>query len=189
MRLCPKLNSKWIAPLILLFCLLSSFGSSLDQLRATPNLTPEKFATLFTQFAFIYSDDVQNPVRFLDTHAGDCDDFSILAASILKEKGYTPRLIAIRMPKIVHVVCYIEQTHAYLDYNLRQTSALVPCDSDISQIAASVARSYGLTWSSASEFTWDATASLNGNSRGAKRLVKTVVAPKAHNGIFATILK
>jgi hypothetical protein len=180
MRVPTIFTSKLIAPFILLFCLFSSLGVTLNQLQATPDLTPETFGTLFHGFEFKYAGEVQTPEHFLATRSGDCDDFSTLAASVLKEKGYTTRLIAIRMPKIVHVVCYVEQNHAYLDYNLRDSRPLVPCGSEISEIAASVAKYYALPWSSASEFTWDGHV---------KRLVKTVSRMNSRGGIFATILK
>jgi hypothetical protein len=179
MRVQSSPKSRIFALTILLFCLVSSFGLTLEQLRNTPDLSPEKFATLFNHFEFNYRVDVQDPDTFLSTRSGDCDDFSTLAATVLREKGYTTRLIAIRMPKVVHVVCYVEQSHAYLDYNNRTTSALVPCEPAISQIAAQVANSYSLPWSSASEFSWE---------NGVKRLVKTEVARNSR-GVFATIFK
>lgn len=188
MRLPESFKSKWIAPIILIFCLVSGFGSSLDDLKATPELTPEKFATLFTNYEFKYLNVVQSPEKFLATRSGDCDDFSIMAGTVLGSKGYHSRLIAIRMPNVVHVVCYVEESKGYLDYNLRQKSALVPCSPEIARIAESVAHWYGLPWSSASEFYWDPNA-RTGQGIGAKRLVKTVVPPTTHNGIFATILK
>ena len=81
---------------------------------------------------------------FLASRAGDCDDFSTLAAAILREKGYTPRLISVRMPGITHVVCYIEESESYLDYNNRAgRKCLVPWCSSLGAIANSVAASYG----------------------------------------------
>ena len=180
MRVQPSPKSRIIALVILLFCLFSSFGLTLEQLRNTPDLTPEKFATLFSKFEFKFGDEVQNPDEFLSSRSGDCDDFATLAATVLKEKGYTVRLVAVRLPKIVHVVCYVEQSHAYLDYNNRASSALVRSGPEISEIAGQVASSYALPWSSASEFTWE---------KGARRLVKTVVSPNNHKGILATMFK
>ena len=177
MQSSPK--SRLFALFILLFCLFSSFGLTLEQLRQS-DLTPQTFAALFTGFEFKFHDEIQSPDTFLATASGDCDDFATLAAKVLKEKGYTTRLIAVRMPKIVHVVCYVEESHGYLDYNNRATSALVRSESEISQIAGEVANSYGLSWSSASEFT---------REQGINRLVRTVVSPKSQKGLFAMIFK
>src|SRR5437868_3822687 len=76
---------------------------TLDELRHEPNLTPQRFGSHFSQFKFEFRDEVQAPDVFLATRSGDCDDFSILAAMVLKERGYTPRLVAVRMPGMVHV--------------------------------------------------------------------------------------
>ena len=143
----------------------SGSAITVEQLQTEPGLTPEKFAAYFSDFEFVYRTDVQEPARFLRSRAGDCDDYSVLAAMVLKQKGYTPRLVAVRMPGLVHVVCYIEETRSYLDYNYRDSNRTIPCLGDLEAIAASVAKSYRSGWSSASEFTFE---------RGAKRLVKTV---------------
>jgi hypothetical protein len=129
---------------------------TLSDLRARPNLTPEQFAASFRDFEFVFHAEIQSPEVFLSTKSGDCDDYATLAASVLGEKGYTPRLIAIRMPGIVHVVCYIEETHSYLDYNKRHSHWPVVKSADsIPEIAQKVAKSFGNTWSSASEFVFD----------------------------------
>jgi hypothetical protein len=73
----------------------------------------------------------------------------------------------VRMPKVVHVVCFIEETSSYLDYNQRSSaSGTIPSRPEIADIARSVAKSYGTKWTSASEFTFES---------GAKRLVQTVL--------------
>jgi hypothetical protein len=157
----------------LILCLLAeltTFGLTLDQIRHTPNLTPQKFASFFNDFDFKFRAQVQQPEVFLATESGDCDDFAILAATVLKEKGYTPRLIAVRMPKIVHVVCYVEETRSYLDYNNRAyLKRTIRSSGEIHDIAAKVAKSYNAKWASASEFTFE---------DGVKRLVATVVEGK-----------
>jgi hypothetical protein len=142
------------------------WGLSLDDIRGTPDLTPRKFAAYFRDFEFKFHTDVQSPEAFLATQSGDCDDFSTLAAAVLREKGYTPRLITVRMPGVTHVVCYIEETKSYLDYNNRGVERMVSSGSEIEAIAESVAKSYRLSWTSASEFTYE---------EGAKRLVQTVL--------------
>lgn len=159
------------SPIYRLICVcllvLPASALTLDQIENSPNLTPERFASFFRTFSFQFHTEVQSPETFLATESGDCDDYSILAANILRTRGYHPRLIAVRMPKVVHVVCYIPETNAYLDYNLRgQSTGLVECRPEIFEVARSVAKSYGAKWSSASEFTFQ---------DGAKRLVQTVV--------------
>lgn len=167
-----------LAVWLLTFC-FSSFGVTLDELRNAPELTPAKFAAHFSGFEFKFLKQIQSPERFLARRSGDCDDYSTLAAMVLREKGYTPRLITVRMPGVVHVVCYIEETQSYLDYNNRSSAErMVRSQPQVEAIAASVAKSYNLTWSSASEFTHDGTV---------KRLVQTVL-PK-RQGILATIFK
>jgi hypothetical protein len=143
---------------------------SFDELHTLPALTPETFGSYFSGFKFVFRADVQRPDDFLSTQAGDCDDFSTLAATELAARGYTPRLISVRMKKEVHVVCYIAEANGYLDYNFRNSaSALIPCGPELSQIAASVTKSFkGATWTSTSEFTY--------HGEGVKRLVKTTLA-------------
>src|SRR5688572_28170495 len=119
MRLSPALRVAGVLVLYLVSASLSLFAVSLDDLRNMEGLTPQKFASYFSDFEFKFRAEVQSPEVFLATESGDCDDYSILAATILKEKGYTPRLISVRMPDVTHVVCYIEETKSYLDYNNR----------------------------------------------------------------------
>jgi hypothetical protein len=157
---------------------LSISAVTLDELRNTTDLTPQKFASFFSDFEFKFHAEVQAPEAFLATQSGDCDDYAILAATVLKEKGYTPRLITIRMPDVTHVICYIAETKSYLDYNCRQYLVrTVSSGPSIAEIADSVAASYHLKWSSASEFAW---------TEGNKRLVATVLAP-TKPGRFAAL--
>ena len=159
----------------------SSFALTLEDLRNNPDLSPAKFASYFRNFDFKFRSKVQSPDVFLATQSGDCDDYSTLAASILREKGYTPRLIAVRMPGITHVVCFIEEAGAYLDYNNRASSnALVTSASTIEAIAASVAASYNSEWFSASEFTY---------ASGLKTLVATVLEPAKPEKRFASLFR
>ena len=139
---------------------------TLAELRDTPNLTPERLMAFFADFKFELSRQVQAPETFLANRAGDCDDFATLAADLLRERGYTTRLIVVYMPHDVHVVCYVGETRNYLDYNRRkEASPLVKCDSDLGAIANSVSQSFRCPWRSASEFTFH---------NGAKRFVSTV---------------
>ncbi|MCX6930424.1 MAG: hypothetical protein NT154_45550 [Verrucomicrobia bacterium] len=130
---------------------------TLTELRADPNLTPERFMARFADFKFELGRKVRSPDDFLSSRSGDCDDFATLAADLLHEKGYSTRLVAVFMPNDVHVVCYVAETNCYLDYNRRKTPApLVKCDSGLAAIAASVARSFRSSWRSVSEFTFRA---------------------------------
>lgn len=138
---------------------------TLDELRSDQNLTPESFVRYFADFKFVFAADVQSPELFLANEAGDCDDYSTLAASQLKARGYTTRLIAVRMKSEVHVICYVEEIQGYLDYNNRKRSnGVVHAGSDLAEIADSVAKSFKSKWTSVSEFTY---------SDGVKRLVST----------------
>jgi hypothetical protein len=169
--------AKTFAALCLSAITCSTFAVSLEDLRRQ-DLTPPKFASYFRNFQFDFRNEVQRPELFLARKSGDCDDYSTLAAAVLREKGYTPRLISIRMPGVTHVVCYIEETRSYLDYNFRGHTVAVNSGNVLQAIAESVARSYRLQWSSASEFTFDS---------GVKRLVQTVVEPnkeKTLAGLF-----
>ena len=160
------------SPKAVYLCLLTIWGVmsasaiSLDQLERDPALTPDKFTAYFANFEFHFRGEVQEPKVFLASRSGDCDDFSTLAAMVLKSKGYTPRLVAVRMPGLVHVVCYIEETQSYLDYNYRSSKRAIRCGPSLEAIAGQVAASYQTRWTSASEFTFQ---------RGAKRLVATVL--------------
>lgn len=152
---------------------LSASGQalSLEDLRKDSRLTPRRFASYFSEFKYQFHAQMQSPDVFLTTQSGDCDDFATLAATVLREKGYTPRLIAVRMGGLAHVVCYIEETQTYLDYNNRGfVCRTVGCEPSIKSIAKSVAKSFDLPWISASEFTCD---------EGLKRLVVTVPSEKA----------
>ena len=153
-------------------CLLlfSSKASAvtLEQLRKDATLTPQTFARHFSKFRFVFRADVQKPEDFLASQAGDCDDYSTLAAAELSARGYHPRLVAVRLKNVVHVVCYVAEANGYLDYNKRaKGTGIVSCGPGLSEMADSVAKSFKSSWSSVSEFTY---------SDGVKRLVSTTVA-------------
>jgi transglutaminase-like putative cysteine protease len=139
---------------------------TLAELRGDPKLTPERLMTYFADFKFELGRQVRPPESFLANRSGDCDDFATLAAELLREKGYSTRLVAVFMPHDVHVVCYVAERHGYLDYNRRkQAWPLVTCQDDLAAIAASVAEYFRRPWRSASEFTFH---------NGARRFVSTV---------------
>lgn len=152
-----RLRLCFLVCLVAFSCLRPGTASALTlaELKADPALTPERFMAYFSNFKFEIGRDVRKPDAFLASQSGDCDDFATLAADVLREKGYTTRLVAIFMPDTVHVVCYVAETKSYLDYNCRKSaSPLVKCDGSLSAIAVSVAASFRLPWQSASEFTF-----------------------------------
>jgi hypothetical protein len=138
---------------ILLLSTQLSQAITLDELERDTHLTPERFIRTFADFRFESARTVREPQVFLQRRCGDCDDFATLAADLLGKKGYTTRLVAVYMPKEVHVVCYVAEINGYLDYNRRQeASPVVKCDSDLSSIAGSVAESFHSQWLSASQY-------------------------------------
>jgi hypothetical protein len=150
------------------FSALETRAVTLEQLHNDATLTPQTFARHFSQFRFVFQADVQKPSDFLATQAGDCDDYSTLAASELSARGYQTRLVAVRMKDLVHVVCYVTQANGYLDYNLRaRGTGIVSCGPSLPEMADAVAKSFNSSWQSVSEFTY---------SDGVKRLVSTTLA-------------
>lgn len=160
--------------LVLLPLLFGAFLASAEvltttQIRNTPNLTPERFAALFSDFKFKFHDEVQDFDTFLRSKSGDCDDYGTLAAYVLSQHGYTPRLVAVRMKGETHVVCYIEETRSYLDYNARKDEKkLVDCPNGLTDIARSVAESFGKDWIATYEFTYS-------KKEKVKRLVNQII--------------
>ncbi|MDB6108973.1 MAG: hypothetical protein JWR69_723 [Pedosphaera sp.] len=129
---------------------------TLPELQHDRHLTPESLLHRFSGFEFKLFDEVQPRDKFLATQTGDCDDFATLAAEVLRQKGYTTRLIAVFMTQQTHVVCYVKEAGAYLDYNNRKkASPLVPTSGALPDIAAKVARSFRTPWTSVMEFTFE----------------------------------
>jgi hypothetical protein len=144
----------WVAALVILVSGERAGAVTLAELRADPNLTPERLIAHFADFKFELSRQVRQPEAFLASRCGDCDDFATLAADLLREKGYATRLVVVYMAHDVHVVCYVAESNGYLDYNRRKDAApLVKCKGDLAAIAGSVAQSFRASWRSASEFT------------------------------------
>lgn len=165
-----------------MLCLILSqtFGSlvsaiTIEQLRQDPQLTPKRFASYFSKFRFEARNEVQRPEEFLANQAGDCDDYATLAAAIFKEKGFQTKLILIRMPEEIHMVCYIVEAGCYLDYNKRSfLSRTVDTNGSIEDIAKKVARSFDAPWLTASEFDGNQGSGQIGRSvtaRGAEAMV------------------
>ena len=174
----PSPITKTFAALCLSALTVSTFALNLSDLRRQ-DLTPTQFASYFRDFQFNFRKEIQPPAVFLARKSGDCDDYSTLAAAVLREKGYTPRLISVRMQGVTHVVCYIEETRSYLDYNFRGHTVAVNSGDILREIAETVAQSYGREWFSVSEFTYQDRV---------KRLVQTVVEP-AKEKSFASVFR
>ena len=144
---------------------------TVDEIRNTDKLTPDRFAAFFSDFKFKFHDEVQDPGVFLKSKSGDCDDYATVAADVLESHGYTPRLIAVRMKGETHVICYIDETKSYLDYNCRKDDKkTVSCGSSITEIARSVADSFGKDWIATYEFTYS-------KKEKVKRLVNQIIYP------------
>lgn len=143
---------------------------SLDELVAAPGLTPKSFAKLFEEFDYLFREQVQRPEVFLASRKGDCDDYAVLADHVLRKRGFTTRLIHVRLVgQIAHAVCYVVETKAYLDYNDRRYFfKLTRARNRVRTIAAEVADSLTANWTSASEFTYDYESET-------KRIIQTVV--------------
>lgn len=144
-----------LAAVLLASSALAGPALTLEQLRADPELTPERFIQHFSQFEFKLGDKVQTPEVFLASRSGDCDDFATLAATVLREKKYTTRLIVVFMDGQTHVVCYVEEIKGYLDYNYRQRATAVQAtNGDLVDIADQVAAWFRSRWNSVSEFNY-----------------------------------
>ena len=129
----------------------------LKELEDDPAMTPANFADLFGEFAYDYYPNVQPPDIFLHNRAGDCDDYAILADHILGRRGFQTRLIRVQLvgSQINHVVCYVTEKRAYLDYNNRKYFFnLERSDPSIREIAGKVADSFEKNWTTATEYTY-----------------------------------
>jgi hypothetical protein len=143
----------WVAGAALLARTLD--GVTLEELRADPDLNPKRLMSRVSRFKYELHAEVQAPEVFLATESGDCDDFATMAAMVLREKGFTPRLFAVRMPGLTHVVCYVGEVGSYMDYNNRvYMRSLVKTKPEIREIADKVAKSFDSSWTTASEFIY-----------------------------------
>jgi hypothetical protein len=143
---------------------VTGYSITLDELRADAKLTPARFLEYFSDFKFQLREQVQTPETFLASKTGDCDDFASLAALLLREKGYTTRLVAVSMDRETHVVCYVAETKSYLDFNNRLERKLVPSSGALEDIADKVAAGFRSSWHSVSEVAF---------SQGAPRFLST----------------
>ncbi|OHE78234.1 MAG: hypothetical protein A3G75_06925 [Verrucomicrobia bacterium RIFCSPLOWO2_12_FULL_64_8] len=130
---------------------------TLADLDGDPKLSPKRYAGYFEHFGYEYSPVVQPADVFLAREKGDCDDYAALADRVLAPKGYGTRLIQVRVAGLTvdHVVCYVNEAKAYLDYNNRAVFlTLTHAGATIREIATKVAKSFDANWTSASEFTY-----------------------------------
>jgi hypothetical protein len=129
---------------------------TLKELTDTPKLNAKKFAAHFGGFAYEFNGPIQSATRFLSRERGDCDDYAVLADHVLSHHGFETRLIHIRLAgRVAHAVCYVTENKAYLDYNNRNVFfTLTRSGSDLRDIAAKVAASLEVNWTTASEFSY-----------------------------------
>lgn len=129
---------------------------TLEELLTQPKLTPKKFASHFGGFGYEFNAPIQSAETFLARKRGDCDDYSVLAAHVLAQHGFTTRLIHVRLAgRVAHAVCYVNEAKAYLDYNNRNVFfTLTRSGPDLRDIASKVAQSLEASWTTASEFTY-----------------------------------
>jgi hypothetical protein len=145
---------------------------TLSDLLSDTKMSPGRFAGYFEDFEYdIHPFDVQDPDVFLETRRGDCIDYAVMADYVLKQDGYTTRLIRVEMvgKNMGHAVCYVSQSTAYLDYNNRKyLFKLKHSGRRLREIATDVANSFDANWTFASEFTYT-------YKEDVKRAVLTVV--------------
>ena len=159
----------------LAFCVLTTgpLGAfTLANLLEDTKMTPKKFAGYFESFDFsLHPFDVQDPETFLETRSGDCIDYAVMADYVLGRDGFSTRLIRVEMvgKNMGHAVCYVNDSHAFLDYNNRKyLKKLTPSGRRLRAIAELVAQTFDANWTFASEFTYNYNSSV-------KRIVMTVV--------------
>jgi hypothetical protein len=143
---------------------------TLAELLSDPAMTPKRFADYFEDFEYEYHEEVQDPVVFLRTRRGDCDDYAILGDYVLTRRSFETRLVHVRMVgQVAHDVCYVVSTGSYLDYNLRSYYRnLERSGPTVREIAGEVAKSFKSNWTSASEYTYT-------YDEGVKHMIFTVV--------------
>ena len=80
--------------------------------------------------------------------------YAVLANATLSSKGYQTRLIAVRLPGIdSRDVCYVASEGGFIDYDSQTaTLTLQPAGPTIREIAAALAGSLQMDWTSASEY-------------------------------------
>ena len=133
-----------------------SRASALSALAEQKDLTPESFIRSFADFTFELGDQVQDPETFLQRKRGDCDDFASLAATVLKGRGYNPKVVVVMMDGATHVVCYVKEAHGFLDFNHRADShPIIESDGSLEDIAEKVSTYFRVRWHMASEIRYE----------------------------------
>jgi hypothetical protein len=133
---------------------------TLRDLEQEPDLTPSKFADLFEDFEFRFLSNIQSAESFLRSRSGDCDDYAALAEYVLGKRGYTARIVQVRLvgSGIDHAVCYVDEKRVYLDYNNRKfTFNLERSRPYLRDIAQKVADSLERNWTVVYEFSYSYT--------------------------------
>jgi hypothetical protein len=131
-------------------------AGALSDLKERRDLTPENFLRSFADFRFELGEQVQDPESFLQRKRGDCDDFASLAATVLKERGYSTKIVVIMMNGATHVVCYVKESHGYLDFNHRaDVRPIIDSDGTLEDIAQKTASYFRLGWYMASEVRYE----------------------------------
>jgi len=128
----------------------------LGDLEKDPAMTPGHFADLFEDFDYEYFPYLLQPDDFLSRRSGNCKDYATMGSYILGRRHYRTRLIWVNLvgTRLGHVVCYVDDKRAYLDYNNRKyTFNLERSGPKIRDIAEKVADSFEQNWSTASEYT------------------------------------
>lgn len=159
-----------MAGIALALALIPLRAVTLNELLTTSPMTPRHFANYFEDFEFVLFEQVQDPEVFLSTQRGNCQDYAILGDYVLGRRGYETHLVHVRMVgQIAHDVCYVTQSDAFLDYNLRSYYRnLERSGPTVREIASRVAEMFKSNWTSASEFTYT-------YDEGVKHMTFTVV--------------
>ena len=87
-------------------------------------------------------------------------DYVILADQVLLgNTNYTPRLIVVNMPGVIDDACYVNEASSFICY-AKPVVQLNGSGPSIRQIATALANSLGMNWTTASQFTYNATNGL-----------------------------
>jgi hypothetical protein len=150
-----------IVSLIAVLLPATTQASALTALTERKDLTPESFIRSFADFTFELGDCVQDPEAFLQRRRGDCDDFASLAAAILKDRGYSTKVVVVMMNGATHVVCYVKEAHGFLDFNHRADAyPIVESDGSLEDIAEKVSDYFRAHWHMASEIRYEKRAPI-----------------------------
>jgi hypothetical protein len=151
--------SVWVAAVGMLCAVATAGAVSLDDLLNRKDLTPEGLARVIAHFDFELAPTVQAPDTFLQRKRGDCADFSNLAYTVLKQHGYTAKLVVVMMSNETHVVCFVKEAGGFLDYNHRADQhPIIPSDGSLEDIAGKVAGDFRSHWHMASAFRYRGTS-------------------------------